>query len=122
MRVLVDNALSHLLAELLREAGHDAVHLRERIPVDSPDEKVFDLAKQEDRVILSADSDFGAILANRLDAKPSFILLRHDTPAKPELQAKLLERIFALAADDLAEGCIVSVNRDQARIRKLPLR
>ena len=122
MRLLVDNALSHFLAELLCKAGHDAIHLRDRIPVDSPDEKVFELAKQEDRVILSADTDFGAILANRLEAKPSFILLRHDAPARPELQADLLEHVFARAAEDLAVGCIISVSRDQARIRKLPLR
>ena len=122
MRLLIDNALSNLLAVLLCKAGHDAVHLRDRIPVDSADEKVFELAKQEDRVILSANTDFGAILANRLEAKPSFILLRHDTPSRPELQAKLLEHIFTRAAADLAAGCIISVSRDQARIRKLPLR
>jgi len=122
VRILIDNALSHKLVGLLQQAGHDTVHLRDRLPVDSPDEAVFEVAKQEDRIILSADTDFGAILANRSEPKPSFILLRHETPAKPELQAKLVENILQAASDDLTLGCIVSVNGKQARVRRLPLR
>lgn len=102
--------------------GHDVIHLRDRVSVDSPDEIVFELAQKEDRMIISADTDFGAILANRLDSKPSFILLRHDTPAKPELQADLVAKILKSASAELAEGCIVSVNGELARIRRLPLR
>lgn len=122
MKLLIDNALSHQLAELLSAAGHDAVHLRDRIPVDSPDERVFELAQQEDRVIVSADTDFGAILANRSEIKPSFILLRHDAPALPERQASLLTQVISAAILDLEEGSIVSVHRDKIRIRRLPLR
>lgn len=122
MRILVDNALSPQLAELLTQAGHDVVHLRDRISVDSPDEKVFDLAKEEERVILSADTDFGAILANRSDSKPSFILLRHDAPAMPALQAELLSRVLEIASTDLEIGSIVSVHRDKVRVRRLPIR
>lgn len=122
MRILIDNALSHQLATLLRDMGHDVIHLRDRVSVDSPDETVFELAQKEDRMIISADTDFGAILANRLESKPSFILLRHDTPAKPDLQADLVAKILKSASAELAEGCIVSVNGEQARIRRLPLR
>ena len=122
MKILVDNALSHRLAELLCLAGHDAVHLRDRIPIDSPDEEVFDLAKSEGRLILSSDTDFGAILADRSDRHPSFVLLRHDAPAMPEKQVRLLEQVLEIAASDLKEGAIVSVHSNKIRVRKLPIR
>lgn len=67
LKILVDNALSHRLAELLCLSGYDAVHLRDRIPVDSLDEEVFELAKSEGRIILSADTDFAAIVSVRSD-------------------------------------------------------
>ena len=122
MKLLIDNALSYQLVEQLRSEGLDAVHLREKIPADSPDEAVFECAKQENRILVSADTDFGAILANRAERQPSFILLRHDAPVLPEEQGKLLQRILAIAATELDTGCIVSAHREKIRIRQLPLR
>ena len=122
MRLLVDNALSHKLVYLLKQAGHDVIHLRDRLPVTSPDRDVFQLAQKDDRIILSADTDFGALLANHSGSQPSFILLRHDTPASPDRQAKLVEKILETASEELRKGSIISVNAKQARVRRLPLR
>jgi len=121
LKLLVDNALSPLVARLLCGGGHDAVHIRERIPVDSPDETVFELAASEGRVLVSADTDFGVLLASRKQSQPSLILLRHDAPGAPEAQAALLLRILAASAPDLESGCVISVSRNRARLRVLPL-
>lgn len=40
------------------------------------DEQIVDRAAQEDRIIVSADSDFSAILAAHEAERPSFILFR----------------------------------------------
>jgi predicted nuclease of predicted toxin-antitoxin system len=58
---LVDNALSPILAERLRQAGHEAAHVRDHGLQGAGDEEIFERAKNEDRIIVSADTDFAHI-------------------------------------------------------------
>lgn len=90
--------------------------------MDAPDSRVFDYAKKEGWVILSADTDFGAILADRSDSQPSFVLLRHDAPAMPEMQMQVLRQVLEITEKELIKGCIVSAHKDRVRVRELPIR
>lgn len=76
MKFLIDNALPPRLSVLLREAGYDAFHVRDYRMQAASDGVILERARQEQRVVVSADTDFGALLAAQDSNQPSFILFR----------------------------------------------
>lgn len=121
MKFLIDNALSPEVAKGLRDAGHDATHVRDYGLQKAPDAEIFALAAAEDRVIISADSDFGTLLALRKDPKPSVILLRTGSQRRPVEQVELLLANLPNIEQALVAGCIVTFKGNLLRIRALPI-
>ncbi len=121
MRFLVDNALSPVVAEVLVGAGHDALHVRDLGMQAATDEEIFEIAFSEGRTIVSADTDFGTILALRKTAEPSVLLFRRSFGRRPEEQARLLLRQLQHIADALERGSVVVIEEDRLRIRALPM-
>ncbi|MEU7001629.1 DUF5615 family PIN-like protein [Nonomuraea sp. NPDC046570] len=73
MNFLVDENLSPRVADLLTKADHDAVHVRDLQATSAPDSTIMALAVKGSRVIISADTDFGALLAQARAIEPSVI-------------------------------------------------
>ncbi len=121
MRFLIDNALSPQLADLLCQADHDAVHVRDYNMQDASDEAIFELAQQEHRCRISADTDFGTLLALRQDTSPSVILLRRPSQRRPVEQAHLLLSNLPPISEAISQGAIISVEETRIRVRELPI-
>jgi predicted nuclease of predicted toxin-antitoxin system len=121
VRFLIDQALSPAVAIELNRAGHDAVHVRDLGMRAASDEEIFDRAAQDDRVVVSADTDFGTLLALRKETSPSVILFRHGSQHRPAAQAALLKTNLPQLVRVLESGSIVVIQPDRIRIRALPL-
>jgi predicted nuclease of predicted toxin-antitoxin system len=59
LRFLLDEGLSPSVAGVLIAAGHDAVHAREIGLMSAPDETVVQAALDDDRALVTIDTDFG---------------------------------------------------------------
>jgi predicted nuclease of predicted toxin-antitoxin system len=73
VRFLVDNALSPAVAKALTTAGHDALHVRDIGMQAASDGEIFERAARDQRVIISADTDFAGLLAARNAIDPSVV-------------------------------------------------
>lgn len=121
MRFLIDSALSPEVARLLCDAGHDAVHVREYGLQAAEDAVIVERAEREDRILVSADTDFAALLAVARKAKPSFILFREpDVIRAGDYVARILESL-PLLASELEAGCVVVFRHGRIRLRSLPI-
>lgn len=86
----IDENLSRRLVIALSDAGHDAIHVAELGLESAPDHHMLQAATGQDRVIVSADRDFGAILAETQATTPSMILVRRISNRRVEEPSALI--------------------------------
>ena len=120
MRFLLDECVPAAMAAMLGAAGHDCVHVYDLGLGGHPDEEVMALADREN-LLVSADTDFGELLATAPVLAPSVILLRR-TDKKPEALASVLLANLGQVSDDLAAGALVVISDTRVRARRLPIK
>lgn len=109
------------MAGLLRAAGHDCAHVYELGLGGQPDEHIMALADLENRILISADTDFGELLANAPVLAPSVILIRRADKRAGPLAAVVLANLEQIA-DDLAAGALIVISDTRIRARRLPMK
>lgn len=122
MRFLVDANLSPRVAMLLSGEGFESIHVGDVDLLTATDQAILDYAAANGLVIISADSDFGELLAvSRGAVRPSVVLLRSADRLTPDQQAAILAANLAAVADELKTGALASIARGRVRIRSLPI-
>lgn len=121
MKLLVDENLSGRVASTLRDAGHDAVHVTTVGLANTDDDVILRSAADEGRIIVTADADFGALLALRRDRRPSVLMLRSSDRLTPDQQVELILATLAQVGDELDAGAVASVTPERIRVRTLPI-
>ena len=122
MQLLIDANLSPRIASRLRDEGHEAVHVADLGMLSASDETILVHAAASGQVIISADTDFGELLAVSGASRPSVVLLRSADHLTPDQQATMLAANLPAVADELATGAVVSLMRGRLRVRPLPVR
>jgi predicted nuclease of predicted toxin-antitoxin system len=120
IKLLLDMGLPRRAASDLNADGWDICHIAALGMSTATDEEIVDLAAREGRVIVTLDSDFGRILAERKAKTPSVIYLRI-APVGRQLAVDLLREILFSVGADILDGCVAVVTRGGIRVRRLPI-
>jgi len=120
MKLLLDESISHQIAEPLREAGHDVVHVADLSMLGANDAAVFEHAADEVRTLVTADTDFGTLLALSGATNPSIIQFRRESH-RPEHQLEFLTAELSQLEELCQQGCIITVTDTRIRVRLLPI-
>jgi predicted nuclease of predicted toxin-antitoxin system len=120
-RLLLDQGLPRFCAAMLRnDHGWDVLHVAEVGLARASDALILERARLEDRVCVTLDADFHALLALSAAASPSVVRIRIEGLDGPQL-AELLLRLWQQHARELARGAVLSVSEHSARLRHLPI-
>ena len=105
---------------LLCRDGWNAVHTGDIRLSQASDRTVIDYARKENRIIITLDADFHAILAVENACEPSVIRIRREG-LKADKLAELIKQIWPRISSQLEAGALVTVTEKSIRIRGIPL-
>lgn len=117
MKLLIDESLQQDLARILTDAGHNAVHVTDLGLGGATDNEVLARAGADARIVVTADTDFGTLLALTGAPGPSVILLRRSGRRATE-RARTVLAVLALVDEQLDHG----VEQTRLRVRELPIK
>lgn len=120
MRLLADMNIAPLTVAALRVSGLDCVRVSDFLAHDATDEAILAFARDHDRVVLTQDNDFAALLAIGGHGSPSVITVRLGAPSPNAVSRRLIE-VLPLIRDDLQNGAAAVVTEKSVRVRPLPI-
>jgi len=107
--------------EFLRQRGHDAVHVRDLAMQRASDRLIAEQARSDERILLTFDLDFGAILALGVVDRPSAVIFRLADERADSVNRRL-EAVISEQAGAIQSGALILVEDARYRIRSLPIR
>jgi len=120
VKFVVDMNLSPQWCAVLAAEGWDAVHWSEIGAVSADDRTVLEWARNNDRIVLTHDLDFGAILAATKTDAPSVVQIRVQDVLPATLGPRMVTilRAYEMALTAVA---LMVVEAGKQRVRILPL-
>jgi len=121
LRFLADMNVSPLTVAALATEGLDIVRVSSPLPPHASDNDILNLARQQERVVITQDIDFSTLLALGGHDQPSLVTLRL-LNTDPEVVTQRLRQTLPQIQAALRSGCAVTIEDDNVRIRQLPIR
>lgn len=121
LQYLADMNLSPQTVWALQQDGLEIIRVSDVMPGTAKDRDILLYARQQDRVIITQDLDFSRLIAIAGYASPSLVTLRLST-SDPISITQSLRQILPLVADSLSQGCAVTIDDHNVRVRSLPIR
>ena len=120
MRFLLDMPVSHVLLQVLESHGHEGVHAHQIGSDRASDSELLDIARRENRTIITADLDFPRLLSLSAAEGPGLILFRGGNYSDREM-CDLLSRVLQKVSPEVLGKSISVVDKKRVRVTRLPL-
>ncbi|MEI6512463.1 MAG: DUF5615 family PIN-like protein [bacterium] len=120
MKFLADMGISKTTLDALRNDGYDVVHLSEQGLQRLTDDKILIKAKDEKRIVLTCDLDFGDLLSAYGHNLPSVIIFRLSN-FKPSFLNPRLFSVLKERKTEINAGAVIIVQDNRYRVRRLPI-
>ncbi len=117
IRAKVDEDLPAEVADRLREAGHDARSVVEQSLSGTPDDRLWNIACDERRWLITADKGLAAKWALEANAPDGVVLFRLPRESRAGY-LRLIELLLSEFSFEGEIGSIVVVTPDAIRIRR----
>ncbi len=116
MRFLLDENIGKTLATLLIANGYDVLRVA-KFARGSSDKDVIALARKDNRILVTYDSDFGELIfVDNISPPVAIIYLRID----PADQQSAAFQIFSLCENQNVAGHFIVVDQQNIRMRLFP--
>ena len=106
---------------VFQHLGFDMIGVSSLLAETASDESIMNLARNTDRVLITQDLDFSALLAIHGYDRPSLITLRL-SHSDPQTVTDRLYQVIPQIQEALLNGCAVTVEDRVIRIRPIPIR
>jgi predicted nuclease of predicted toxin-antitoxin system len=118
LRFLVDSCAGGRLAAWLRQDGHD-VFEASLLEADPGDKELLQLAATEERILVTLDKYFGALIFHQRTPHSGLILL---PDVRVSERLRLVERVLERHGDKLESGAVITVRGGHLRVAWPPAR
>ena len=117
MRFLADESCDFAAVRVLRSAGHDVLAVGE-FQQRSIDREVMEIARGEERILLTEDKDFGWLAFVAHLESPGVVLIRFPASARSALPDSVLHLVTDFGSK--LKGAFVVLRPGSVRISTLP--
>mgnify|MGYP001793325607 FL=1 len=121
IKLLADMNISPVTVSDFQLNGWNVIRVVEIFPASASDLQILEFAREEERVIVSQDLDFSMLLAVGGYNQPSLITLRLSFTDPEVVTAKILQALPQIE-EILTQGAAVTIEDNNIRIRKLPIK
>lgn len=114
MKLLLDENVDARLADVLAGQGHDATAIARDYPHALDDSAVLQIARNEERLLLTNDRDFGGLVFRQGQGHHGIVFFRLSTTDLPTLTTRLTAVLTAYA-EQLDQFLVVTDQRVRVR-------
>ncbi|WP_427158645.1 DUF5615 family PIN-like protein [Aliinostoc sp. HNIBRCY26] len=120
LQFIADVHISPLTIIALQQAGYNILRSTEVLPATATDIEILEFARVNNRIVLTQDLDFSALVALGGYSQPSLVTLRLSS-AQPDLVSQKLLEVLPQLEQVLIEGAAITIEDNAVRYRRLPI-